>query len=467
MIGSRAAGLRDTGRIESSRIEAGRAFMWVARTALYLAVAVSAGARGGGDASFVRLLANGRAILTGHGSFDRLDVLASVAYAAAERAGGAAGVAAFGALCAIAMLVLVEAQARARGARPGWSLAAAAGAAVLSIGTLSADGGSFAWLWAAAFGYTLAGTDRRRWIFAVLLAWAWGASSWLAIAAPLVALAAALGRRGDRTLLAIAAGSALALLATPAGLGLPREAFAHLSLGGAAATALVWQPNAVSSPAYKFGLIPLVIALVWFGLPRLADWAPVAAVLIFALAAGAAMPLAGIVILPSLVSAAGPSGAGEPSGRRAFAWRALGVSLPCALFAPLMVTLHAQAGTAPALPVALVERLAAEHSGRTVVLCRPEEWCALVDALGRSDLRAFASDRIGVLDERQLRDQVSIVRVRAGWRAAIARNGIDAILVANGEALATILALQPDWHAVPSGSHGNATLFLRAEQALR
>jgi hypothetical protein len=132
-----------------------------------------------------------------------------------------------------------------------------------------------------------------------------------------------------------------------------------------------------------------------------------------------------------------------------------------------MVMLHAQAPAAPGLPVAIVERLAAEHSGPTVVLCRPEEWCALVDALGRSDLRAFASDRIGSIDERHLRDQVSIARVRARWRAALARNGIDAILVAGGEPLATILALQPDWHAAASSPDGNAMLFLRAGRTLR
>jgi hypothetical protein len=250
---------------------------------------------------------------------------------------------------------------------------------------------------------------------------------------------------------------------TPAGLALPREALAHLSIVGAGA-ALAWQPNAVSSPAYRFGLIPLVIALVCLRLPRLGDWPPVALALTLALAAGAAMPLAGIVILPCLVSAAGARTAREPFARRTLALQTLAVALPCALLAPFVASVATKAGGASALPFALVERLSEQRS-RTLVVCRPAEWCTLVDALGRDDVRAFTSDRIGALDEAHMLDQARIAHARPSWRAAVARNGINAILIANGEGFATLLGLQPDWHAVARSER--ATLFLRTERAPR
>jgi hypothetical protein len=327
---------------------------------------------------------------------------------------------------------------------------------------------------AAAFGFALAaaqGTPARWGLFAVLAAWAWAASSWIAIAAPALALAAALGRRGDRTLLAIAAGSALAILVTPAGLDLPREAFAHLAIDGTAAHAIAWQPNAISSVAYRFGLIPLVIALVWFRLPRLADWPAVAGALTLAFICGAAMPLAGITILPCLVCAAGDSEPRELPAPSCFPLARftppalLWLALSCAMFAPLAAGLGAKSSAAVALPQALVDRLAAERTAPTIVLCQPAEWCALVDALGRDDIRAFASDRIGSLGERRLRDQLAIVRVRPEWRAALARNGIGAILVANDAVLSTLLALQPDWQVVARTEP--ATLFVHERRERR
>jgi hypothetical protein len=472
--------------------------LWAARSALYLATAASIGARSGGDAAFVRLLAHGRAILAGQEfaagrqAIDRLDVLPSVAYAAAERIAGFGGVVALGALCAIAMLALVEAQARIRGAAPGWSLAAAAGAAIVSIGAPSAGGSAFAWMLAAAFGFALAGAQgtpppgaqrtnagaQIRWgLFAVLAAWVWAASSWIAIAAPALALAAALGRRGDRTLLAITAGSALAVLMTPAGLDLPREAFAHLAIDGTAAHVLDWQPNAISSAAYRFGLIPLVVALVWFRLPQLADWPSVSGVLTLAFVCGAAMPLAGIAILPCLVGAAGgpePLDLSVPSRFPLARFTpltlpglglALSLAFSCAIFSALVAGLGARSSAGVALPQAIVERLAAERTAPTIVLCQPAEWCALVDALGRDDIRAFASDRIGSLGEPRLRDQIAIVGVRPEWRAALARNGIGAILVAKNAVLATLLALQPDWHVVARNE--SATLFVREKRERR
>jgi hypothetical protein len=432
--------------------------MWIARTALYVAAAASVGARAGGDPAFMRSLANGRALLAGRGAFDRLDCLPSVLYAAVERISGFEGIAALGALCAILMLALVEAQARARGASAAWALAAAGGAAALSLGTLRADGGAFGWMLGAAFMFSLASTAPWRLVAAVLLAWAWASSSWIGIAAPLIAAAAAIGRRGDRTLLWIAAGSALATFATPAGLALPREALAHLTLDGARATALVWQPADVSGPAYRFGLLPLVIALVWFRLPRLADWPAVAIALTLAFACGTAMPLAGITILPCLVPAA--------ASRRAAAlsWSSLALAIPCALVAPLIFSVQPTGGGASALPLAVVGRLSTERSGRTV-LCAPAEWCALVESLGRRDIRAFASDRIGRLDERQALDQIAISRARPLWRQTAARNEIDAILVANDRALETLLDLQPDWRAVARDE--SASLFIRSVPARR
>ena len=462
MIGSQAAGRVPAADL-ARRTSAGA--LWCARTILYLVVAASVGARGGDDAGFVRLLANGRAILAAHELSGRFDALSSVLYAAVEQGAGRAGVVAFGAICAIGMLVLVEAQARERGANPTAALAVAALTAAVSAGTLTADGGSFAWLAAAAFVFTLAGTEKQRWLVAVPLAWAWAASSWIGVAAPVLALAALLGRRDDRALFAILGGSALAIFATPAGLDLPREALAQLSLAGAAGKVLAWQPDVVSSVAYRFGLIPIVVALVWFRLSRLGDLPLVAVALTLSLAAGTAMPLAGIVILPCL---AGDSGlpVDRESVRRLPAWHALGVALLCALLAPLvLVSRTAPSDAEAALPQALIEALAARPAGRTVVACAPAKWCALVEALGRNDLRAFVSDRIGSQTEEHLLDQIAIAHVRPTWRVAIARNGIGAILVANGQGLATLLSLQPDWHAAARGER--ATLYLRAERAPR
>lgn len=482
MLGTRLAGARGS---VGQGVQSGASARWAARSGIYLAVAASIGARHGSDAAFVRLLAHGRAVLSGQGQsegqrfIERLDLLPSVAYAAVEGIAGFGGVVAFGAFCAIVMLAFVEAQARVRGAASGWALAAAAGAAILSIGTPSAGGSAFAWMLAAAFGYALAiaqGMPAARaqganagahlgWgLCAVLAAWAWAASSWIAAVAPATALAAALGRRSARTLLAIAGGCALAILATPAGLDLPREAFAHLAIDGTAAHAIVWQPDAISSVAYRFGLIPLVVALVWFRLPRLADWPAVALALSLAFLCGAAMPLAGIMILPCLACAAGGREPRERPPPSSFPLSIfapltlLGLALSCALFAPLVAGLGAQPSAGIALPQALVERLSAERTAPTIVLCQPAEWCALVDALGRDDIRAFASDRIGSLGERRLRDQVAIVRVRPEWRAALARNGIGSILVAHDAVLATLLELQSDWHVVARNEL--ATLFV-------
>ncbi len=463
MIGTPAASARPVAGVDACiRTPAA----WISRTLLYVSVAAAVGARSSGDPAFVRLLANGRAILNGAGPAGRLDALSSTLYAVVERAFGLGGVEAFSAFCAIAMLALVEAQARARGASEFRALVAGGGAALLSIGAFRADADSFSWMLAAAFGLALVWEDARRPAVAILLAWAWASSSWTGAAAPALALAAAFGRRGERALLAIAAGSALAVAATAAGLGLPREAFAQISFADPLSKVVAWEPNAISPEAYRFGLIPLVVALACLRLPRLADWPMVVVALSCAFASGAALPLAGIAILPCLVSAARNGSQPAPATSRA-ALGALGIAFVCALIAPATANLRAKAGVPPAAPAPLVDELAslaARPSGRTV-LCQPVNWCALVEALGRSDMHAFASDRIGGLDARRLADQVTVAHVRPAWRSVLERNGIDTILVGNRQGLAALLAMQPGWRAAFRTER--VTLFVRADRSAR
>lgn len=463
MIGSPAVSARPAAGVDArSRPPAA----WISRALIYVSVAVAVGAQSSGYPAFVRLLANGRAILDGAGPAGRFDALSSTLYAVVERAFGFGGVAAFSAFCAVALLALVEAQAQARGASELRALVAGAGAALLSIGTFRADVDSFSWMLAAAFGLALVWEDARRPAVAILLAWAWASSSWIGAAAPALALAAAFGRRGDRALLAVAAGSALAVFATAAGLDLPREALAQLSFADPLSKVIAWEPNAIAPEAYRFGLVPLVVALACLRLPRLADWPVVVVALFCAFASGAALPLAGIAILPCLVPAAANGSQPAPATSRS-ALSALGIALVCTLIAPATADLRAKAGVPAAAPAPLLDALAAlpaETSGRTV-LCQPVNWCALVEALGRSDVRAFASDRIGGLDARRLADQVMVAHVRPAWRSVLERNGIDTIVVGNRQGLAALLAMQPDWRAAFRTER--VTLFVRAARSAR
>jgi len=98
-----------------------------------------------------------------------------------------------------------------------------------------------------------------------------------------------------------------------------------------------------------------------------------------------------------------------------------------------------------ALPAPAI-RSAAALSGTRRLFCEDFAWCSL--ALAHPNLRTFVDGRCDPFPLDVWNAYLAIERTSAGWRASLARFGIDTILASRHRPLANALAAEGDWRVV-------------------
>jgi len=93
----------------------------------------------------------------------------------------------------------------------------------------------------------------------------------------------------------------------------------------------------------------------------------------------------------------------------------------------------------------MLRRAAADGRPHRLV-CVAVEWCNYAIAFG--NVRVLMDGRTERYDGPARAAQHEIARVTAGWKAELARRGVDAVLARRSDALATLLELAPGWDAV-------------------
>ncbi len=374
---------------------------------------------------------------------------------------GFGGCAAAAALCVLLGLALVE--RRARGVAPQAYALGAVGLVVLSsLDLLHVGGATSLLLFGAALVAALDSATPAGIVAVGVLTALWCNVDAAGVLAPAFALANACGRAlEDRTSLATryawlaTAAALLATLATPATLHFPYLAVASLRLAGTFASALPWAPADVAPHGYHIGFMLLLVAALALGLracgPREALLGTLA--LVVALASGALLPLAAIVVAPMLAAAAARGRVAAPP---ALAWPIAGVWLVALSLAfGSMYGARAASATAPANePQATLAVLAATGDVRGVA-CANVAWCDGAVALG---LRVLADDRIGAMPLGVRRAQGAIARAGSTWRTELDAFGIDAVVVGENAALATLIAAS-DWHR--TSRSGTIAVYVR------
>ncbi len=348
-------------------------------------------------------------------------------------------------------------------------------AAVLIVFAMSLDalhpGGSTAMLFfAAAFVAVIDLENPVGIVLAAIVAIAWCNVDASGILAPILAIASLVGRSfAVRTVSSLRAASLIAvaavgaLFATPLGLTYPYLAFASLRLIGAFGDTVGWAPVEIAPMAYRLAFTALVFAALAFGVrargPREATLAVVAIVL--ALSSGALLPIAAIVVAPTLAAAAVDLARGRGRERGYDAAAIIGLApyvtavVVIALVGSLAIGSRDTNDTARASEPARSLRELARRSDIRRVACTEVAWCDGAVALG---LRVLADDRIGAMPSAVRRAQARISRARIGWRVDVARYDIDAIATTPRTALTTLL-VESGWTRV---SHaGTVAVFVR------
>ena len=305
---------------------------------------------------------------------------------------------------------------------------------------------------------------------AAIVAIAWCNVDASGVLAPILAVASLVGRSfGVRSApelrpASLTAGVAVAaLFTTPSGLAYPRLALASLRLVGTFGDSVGWAPIDVAPVAYRLGFTALIFAALAFGVrargPREATLAIVAIVL--ALSSGALLPIAAIVVAPTLAVAAADLVRGRARERDLDVAKTIGMVpyfvaiVVVALAGSLVVGARVGAESSRANePQRSLRELARRDDIRRVA-CSEVVWCDGAVALG---LRVLADDRIGAMPAAVRRAQARISRARIGWRVDVGRYGVDAIVTTPRTALTTLL-VESGWTRV---SHaGSVAVFVR------
>lgn len=373
------------------------------------------------------------------------------------------------AVSALGCFALVGLRARALVPAP-FAIAAVLVTFALSLDALHPGGSTAILFFAAAF---VAALDLETWVgvvLAAIIAVAWCNVDASGVLAPIFAVASLVGRCfgiSTTSSLRKAALTSLvavgALLATPLGLAYPYLAFASLRLAGTFSDTVGWAPFEIAPIAYRLGFTALVFAALTLGVrargPRDATLAIVAIVL--ALSSGALLPIAAIVVAPTLAVAAADLGRRPARERKRDVAATIGMVpyfvalVVVTVVGSLVVGSRGVADTARANEPQRSLRDLARRSDIRRVACTEVEWCDGAVALG---LRVLADDRIGAMPIAVRRAQARISRARIGWRVDVGRYGIDAIATTPHTALTTLL-VESGWTRV---SHaGSVAVFVR------
>lgn len=355
-------------------------------------------------------------------------------------------------VAAMAAFAFVELRAR-RTAGRALALGAVVLAAACAPGSLGIAGGITTAAFAAALAYVLDRPGPRAAAVATLIAVVWCNVAPEGVLAPAIAacIAAATTLRGgtpqERRWSRLAcAGTAVALLLTPAMFSYPTYALGAMRIDRELDGVVAFHPIDVAALAYRVGFTAMIVAGLAVGLQRDRG----AAIPLFvcsavlALLNGAYIIVFGVLAAPLLASSAASAyprvaamGAGSLRGDLASAIAGLGLAAALASFV-----------AAPAAPpgYALAASLASDgHSHR--VLCYDVDWCDVALAAAPA-VRVFADGRVAAYPSSVLDEQRDLVRMKPHWRKALDDNRVDTLILRKDRPLTTILELSPAWHVV-------------------
>jgi hypothetical protein len=375
------------------------------------------------------------------------------------------------ATCATALLALALVAMRTlRRSTAAFALGATLLAAVCASDALRAGGGIENAAFAVALYALLERPGARSAAFATLLTALWCNASPVGLLAPVLAAIAAVGARLDgrpaterRWALLTCAGTALAMLATPAGLSFPLLAFEALRIDRALAGLVVYHPAEVSGIAYRVGFMLAVVTALCCGAGRLcaSDALLWTCATLLALANGAYFAIFGVLVAPLLAAASADAlRAGERSpGPAPRALRASRLA-----FAALALVIAAAAGlagsfrSAPEADAAVLARTLSADGREHRLFCANVDWCGVAEAAGAPRVRGYMDGRVEAFPDEVRARQSEIAALKGDWRGRLEADRVDAVLVRRDRAFATLLALR-GWR--PAGESGPVALYLR------
>lgn len=261
----------------------------------------------------------------------------------------------------------------------------------------------------------------------------------------------------------IAAGSALAMFATPFGFALPQYALRLLSspIRGAI---LEWRAPHLTDLSFAFGVLPLALATLGIGLAsrrlRRGDALFALAIFAFALLAARNLALAAIALAPLCARALTPLLPDDlrivslVRERGTAAVLAVAIAVGGAAVAARANALVAATGTR--LPTAFV-RDAARLPGIRHLYCEDFAWCSL--ALANPRVRTFLDGRCDPFPSAVWRDYLAIARDRRMRSRLLERDRIDTVLARSRGPLERSLREGGRWRVVAVSAR--YTLFAR------
>ena len=281
----------------------------------------------------------------------------------------------------------------------------------------------------------------------------------------LVAVAAALRDRGFspavRRYTMIAGACAVATTLTPLGLDLPRYAVGLLASPIRHAIS-EWGATSLNSVAFTLGALPLVLALVAFGVRApLRDRLVALAFGVLLFTAVRNVPLFAFAVAP-IALAALPRAATrreQPTRSvRAAAWVTAAAATFVAVIIPI-ASWRSAPSAASALPVGPVRELLARSTAPPRVFCEDFAWCSLF-LEERRPARFFMDGRCDPYPPRLWREYLTVLNGNTGWRHVLDAHRVDAVIVRRDGALDSLLAERPEgWSLI--AADGRARVYVR------
>jgi hypothetical protein len=338
-----------------------------------------------------------------------------------------------GVLCgcaATAALTFVAVRCERRGVPSTYAAVAVIVCALAMLQSFGARAQVFGWAGLSALLFVVETGGPRVWL-AVPLTALWANLHASATIAPVVA-----GLAGARA--QVVAACALAALATPLGIDLPRYAVGMM-LSPIRASIEEWGSSSIAYPSFLLGAVPLVLALVAYGVRTSArDRVVTLFFLVLGLTAVRNVPLFALAVAPIAMAAL-------PVRRRAgsirLAWTTLGALALATIVTTALVWERAPAA-ARGLPYASAHALVATRTAPRI-FCEDFAWCSIFLSDGRT--RFLMDGRADPYPPALWRDYRAVLDGRPGWDGVLGRYGIDAVLARRDSALDGLLRENPAW----------------------
>ena len=363
--------------------------------------------------------------------------------------------AAVAALCGVIVLALSALASRRFGAS---ALATAVCVACCGFSMVESYGVRaqvLAWPFLASLMFVLrCGRGSRWWIVPITVAWANLHGS--ALLAPVLVAVWTMGvafeerawNRCVRENVLLTVATAAAVCLTPLGTGLPVFAF-DLMRSPIRDGIQEWGPTTLASDAFKFGFLPLMLAVAATGITygrRYSELMLFALATWLALSALRNIPIGAIIIAP--IAARSLTRLLRDTARvtrllneRPVQWMLNAAGVVCALI--IAVSL---AGTPRFRDVSLPQQAVASAAalrGQHNLFCEDWAWCSL--ALQYANVRTFVDGRCDAFPRRVWDEQQQIERNRTGWQGMLARHSVDVVLARRNHELASSLISSRSW----------------------